>query len=270
MPVDDVRRYEHAGAVYSERPGSRVILMTATLTPPPSAVARFDPAMRMRDYSAALSFYLSLPSERFDRIILADNSASNLTPLLELTQRENRDKRVEFLSFQANDHSPARGKAYGEFRILDIALETSACLRADDHVWKTTGRLRCLNITALDAAVTRDYCFVCDLYNLPFVRTGRWSDRGRIDLRLFRFQPRAYDHWIRGQGREGPAPFDESYLYRVMIEARKQVAVCPRFPIQPHVAGVSGRTQRDYLSTSQRLKDNIRSVTRRIAPWLWL
>lgn len=270
MPVEQVRRYEHTGAAYRARSATRTILMTATLTPPPVAITRADPALRLCDYSEALSFYLTMPTERFDRIVFADNSDSDLAPLLELVQRENRDKRVELLSFQANDHDPALGKAYGEFRIIDTALQASACLHPDDQIWKTTGRLRCLNLPDLDRACTPDACFVCDLYNLPFIRSGRWNERGRMELRLFRFQPRAYDIWIRGTQRNGPQIFDERFLYRVMVAARKQSNMCPRFPVQPEIAGVSGRTQRDYLSSDQRLKDFIRSVSRRLTPWLWL
>jgi hypothetical protein len=270
MSIEQIRRYEHIGVGYREHSATRVVLMTATLTPPPSAIARADPALRLRDYSEALSFYLTLPTERFDRIIFADNSDTDLIPLLELAERENRDKHVELLSFQANDHDPKLGKAYGEFRIIDTALAASTCLSPDDHVWKTTGRLRCLNIDDLDLASSADDCFVCDLYNLPFVRSGRWDDRGRMELRLFRFQPYAYDRWIRHTKRNGPQTFDESYLFGVMMAARKHSTMLPRFPIQPTIAGVSGRTERDYLSSSQRLKDSIRNLSRRLTPWLWL
>lgn len=270
MLVKNIRQREHSGPYYRQHPNARAILMTATLTPPPSAIARADPELRLRDYCEALSFYLSLPASRFDRIVFADNSDSDLNPLLELAQRDNRDKRVELLSFQANDHDPALGKAYGEFRIIDTALGASTCLNPHDHVWKTTGRLRCLNINELDLASSPNDCFVCDLYNLPFVRSGRWDDRGRMELRLFRFQPQAYDRWIRHSQRNGPDFFDEKYLYRVMLAARKEASISPRFPLQPTIAGVSGRTQRDYRSSSQRLKDGIRKVTRRLAPWLWL
>lgn len=270
MPVPVIHRFDHTGAAHRPSPDGRAILMTATLTPPATAVARSDSATRLHDYLEALTFYLSLPTSRFDRIVFADNSASDLTPLLELAERENRDKRVELLSFQANDHNPALGKAYGEFRILDTALAASACLRPDDHVWKTTGRLRCLNIEALDRAITKEYCLVCDLFNVPFVRSGGWRDRGRIDLRLFRFQPVAYDRWFRGARRDGPEPFDEKSIYEIIVAARREASVCPRLPIQPMIAGISGRTQRDYLSPRQRFKDGIRGVSRRIVPWLWL
>lgn len=270
MPVDGLRRYEHIGPAYRERRRTRVVLMTATVAPPQGAVARADPAIRLHDYGEAMEFYLSLPAERFDRVILADNSDSDLTPLCDSVARHNHDKRVELLSFQANDHSPTRGKAYGEFRLLDTALSVSECLRPDDHVWKTTGRLRCLNLVALDAAIEREYCLVCDLFNVPYVRSGGWRDRGSIDLRLFRFQPGAYDRWFRNSHRDGPEPFDESLLYRVVLAARKEAAVCPRFPIQPMIAGISGRTQRSYLSASQRIKDTIRGVTRWVIPSLWL
>ena len=244
--------------------------MTATLNPPPSAVLRFDPETRLKDYSESLSYYLTLPNTHFDRIVFADNSDSDLTPLLELAERENKDKHVQLLSFQANDHSPALGKAYGEFRILDTVMDTPTCLQPNDHVWKTTGRLRCLNIVEIDSAVSNKTGFVCDLYNLPFIRSGRWSDRGTIDLRLFRFQPSIYARYIRTTPRRGADTFDEKFLYRLILEMRKTSNVRPRFPIQPLVAGVSGRTERDYLSVSQRWKDAIRSVTRRAAPWLWL
>jgi hypothetical protein len=270
MSIRQVCRLDHSGPNYKQHPNSRAVLMTATLTPPTSAIARSNPALRLRDYCESLSFYLTLPATSFDRIVFADNSDSDLTPLLELVQRENRDKLVELLSFQANDHDPALGKAYGEFRIIDTALAVSTCLRPDDHVWKTTGRLRCLNLPEIEKACSPDDNFVCDLYNLPFVRSGRWNDRGRMELRLFRFRPRAYDRWIRGTQRNGPETFDESFLYKVMLEARKETTMRPRFPIQPTIAGVSGRTQRDYLSSSQRMKDGIRKLSRRITPWLWL
>jgi hypothetical protein len=270
MPPSALRRIEHCGEAYRQRTSGRVVLMTATLVPPSAAVARSDPTMRLRDYCDALSFYLTLPAAGFDRIIFADNSDSDLTPVLAVVQRENVDKRVELLSFQGNEHDPTLGKAYGEFRIIDTVVEASTILSSEDHVWKTTGRLRCLNLPALDQASSPDDEFVCDLYNLPFIRSGRWSDRGRMELRLFRFRPRAYDRWIRSTQRNGPEAFDESFLYRVMLQARKEDTLRPRFPIQPAIAGVSGRTQRDYRSTSQRLKDALRGTTRLLVPWLWL
>lgn len=270
MAADGIRRFDHTGMIYSENPGAAAILMTATVTPPSSAIARSDPAIRMQDYGSALSFYLGLPAERFDRIILADNSDSDLSPLYEIVKRSNRDKRVELMSFQANDHDPALGKAFGEFRIIDIATAASRHLKPGDNVWKTTGRLRCLNLVELEKASSRDDDFICDLYNLPFVRSGRWNDRGRMELRLFRFKPAAYDIWLRATERNGSEPFDEKLLFQVMMAARRAGAVRPRFPIQPRIAGVSGRTQRDYLSQSQRAKDFVRTAARRVAPWLWL
>lgn len=270
MQVGKIQRNEHTGRNYRARTGTRVLIMTATLTPPPMAVARHDPATRLRDYAQALSHNLALPAERFDRIVFADNSDSDLTPLLELTRRENSDKRVELLSFQANDHDPALGKAFGEFRILDTALEASVCIAPDDHVWKTTGRLRCLNILELDAASAEDDSIVCDLFGLPFIRSGRWDDRGRMELRLFRFKPVAYDRWFRSSQRNGPETFDEALLFRVMVQARKQAKLRVRFPVQPMIAGVSGRTQLDYMSSEQGIKDHIRSASRRLTPWIWL
>ena len=121
----EISLLKHQGAAYRPRPGAGVVLMTATLSPPAAAIARSDPQVRLRDYCEALKFHMRLPSSQFDRIVLADNSASDLTPILHSAMREQSDKAIELLSFQANDHPPSMGKAYGEFRLLDTALAHS-------------------------------------------------------------------------------------------------------------------------------------------------
>jgi hypothetical protein len=271
MSAPTIRRFEHQGAAFVQRPGTSVVLMTGTLVPPVRAVARADPQTRMQDYCDALSFYLALPADQFDRIVFADNSDADFGALAELVQRENVDKCVELLSFQANDHSPSLGKAFGEFRILDIAIASAHAIKPGDHIWKVTGRLRCQNIAALDARCSDNDDIVCDLYNLPFVRSkGRDAGRGTMELRLFRCTPVAYDKWVRHAKRTGAGAFDEHRLFQLLQDVARTIKVRKRFPLQPAMAGVSGRTQRDYQSPSQRTKDLVRSIARRVTPWLWL
>ena len=44
----------------------------------------------------------------------------------------------------------------------------------------------------------------------------------------------------------------------------------PLAALQAQLQGISGRHQRDYRSPSQRAKDALRGIARRITPWLWL
>jgi len=246
------------------------VLMTATVSPPAGAVARSDPQVRIRDYCEALEFYVGLPSDQFDRIVFADNSASDLTPMYAAIAGRCRDKTIELLSFQANDHSPTLGKAYGEFRLIDTALEHTQLIGPQDLVWKTTGRLRCLNLGQLDRAIDRDVDMACDLHNVPFVGTGKMVGGEMMDLRLFAFRAQFYEQMIRGRWRAAGSGFDARFMYRVAVEAPACWRVQPRFPRQPIISGISGRTERDYLGPAQRMKDRFRDIMRRIAPRLWL
>ena len=247
------------------------LLMTATLVPPPSAVSRADPAARLADYLDALAFYLSLPNATLDRVLFVDNSDADIGPVVDAAQRLAGDKTVEVLSFQGNDHPPQRGKAYGEFRLMDYGLAHSTLFAPDDVVWKVTGRLKCLNLPALaGAAARRPFDVQCDLHNLPWVGGGRWRNNRHMDLRLFAFRRAAYDAVFRDTWRERERGFDARFLYGRVMAARGTLRVRPRFPLQPRLQGISGRHLRDYNAGGQRLKDDVRGALRRVAPWLWL
>ena len=66
-----------------------VLLLTATVTPPAGvpSLQRTNPAQRLRDYEEALSFYLPLVGTTFDAIVFAENSASDITSLKQMTTR---------------------------------------------------------------------------------------------------------------------------------------------------------------------------------------
>ncbi len=247
------------------------LLMTATLRPPAGAVARADPDDRLGDYLDALRFYLSLPDEVVDRILFVDNSASDLDRLVALASGTEHGKTVEFIGFAGNDHPPERGKAYGEFKLMDHGLANTTLFGADDRVWKTTGRLKFLNLPQMMRAVgRRRFDFVCDLHNVPWVGSGSIAARRYMDLRVFAFRVGAYRQVLGGQWQRHEAGFDAADIYRLMMEARASCEVVPRMPIQPQLQGISGRHLRDYQSSGQQAKDNVRSLCRRVAPWLWL
>lgn len=247
------------------------LIMSATLVPPTAAVARADPTDRLNDYLDALRYYLALPNTVIDRILFVDNSNSDLIPLAELVQNLPHDKLVEFISFEGNDHPYQRGKAYGEFKLMDFGLANTTLFGPDDIVWKTTGRLKFLNLPEMSKRCRKlSFDVLCDLHNVPWVGSGHWRNYQNMDLRVFAFRMRAYDTILRDLWRTREEGFDAEFMYYRMRQKYPNLRVIPRFPLQAQLQGISGRHQRDYRSSSQRAKDAVRGAVRRITPWLWL
>lgn len=245
--------------------------MSATLIPPTEAVARADPRARLNDYLEALSYYLSLPNTVIDRILFVDNSNSDLTPLADLAQSLPHEKNVELISFNGNDHPYQYGKAYGEFKLMDYGLANTTLFDEEDTVWKTTGRLKFLNLPEMiQRCSDLRFDLLCDLRNMPWVGSGRWHGRHNMELRVFAFRLRAYDIVLRDLWRSRKTDFDAEFLYHRMRDAQRDLHVIPRFPLQPQLQGIGGRHQQDYNSPVYRTKDLVRGALRKITPWLWL
>ena len=247
------------------------LIMSATLAPPVAAVSRADPADRLGDYLEAMRYYLLLPNTVIDRILFVDNSHSDLTPMVELVRHLQHDKDVELISFEGNDHPHQRGKAYGEFKLMDYGLANTTLFGPEDIVWKTTGRLKFLNLIEMtDCCRKLHFDVLCDLHNVPWVGSGRWRNFHNMDLRVFAFRVRAYDAILRDLWRTREEGFDAEFMYHRMRQTHQNLSVIPRFPLQAKLQGISGRHLRDYRSNSQRKKDAVRGALRRITPWLWL
>lgn len=246
-------------------------MMTATISPPPGAVARSDRAKRLADYLAALEFYLSLPNETVDRVVFVDNSAGDTDAVEALARRVAHDKTVEIISFDGNDHPVHYGKAYGEFKLIDYGLATSRLARENDVLWKVTGRLRLTNIAEIAAALPRPYDLACDLRNVPILGMGKLRGSPNMDLRAFACSMHGYRGLFDGLWRERTTGFDAEFFYDVVKAALDGThRIVPRFPVQPRFAGASGRHDRQYDAGLQALKTDVRAVMRRALPWLWL
>lgn len=271
MTTHTILRIQRRKPDSSARREGAGLIMSATLVPPAAAVARSDPKERLDDYLDALRFYLSLPDTVIDRILFIDNSGSGLSPLAELAQSLPHGKDVELISFEGNDHPYQRGKAYGEFKLMDYGLANTTLFAPNDIVWKTTGRLKFLNLPEMTARCRKlDFDILCDLHNLPWIGSGKWRNYQNMDLRVFAFRMSAYDAIMRDLWRSREAGFDAEFFYHWMRQRHRNIRVIPRFPLQAQLQGISGRHQRDYLSNSQRAKNAVRSAMRRITPWLWL
>ncbi|MBN9561793.1 MAG: hypothetical protein J0H14_13850 [Alphaproteobacteria bacterium] len=252
------------------RPKRDILLLTATLKPPAAAVARSDHQERLNDYLRALEFYLRDLDAPYDRILFVDNSMGGVGSIEAAARRTPHDKLVEIISFAGNDHPVTRGKAYGEFKLIDHGLALSSIVHGSDMIWKTTGRLRLLNIRQLRLALPdRPLDLVCDLHNVPLVGTDRLHRNRYMDLRVFAVRRDAYDVAYRGAW-ERIEGFDAFAMYDLSLQARRHLRVLPRFPREPRLQGISGRHLRDYGAWPGRMKSAVRGGLRRALPYLWL
>ncbi|HWI05900.1 MAG TPA: hypothetical protein VNT54_00100, partial [Solirubrobacteraceae bacterium] len=254
-------------------PPPALLLMTATIKPAAGvpALARTDPAARLEDYTRALAFYLGLRTSVIDRIVFAENSASDLTALETLAQERRDGKDVELLSFDDHDFPVQHGRGVGEVRLMQTALSRSRLLRAlgeDELFWKVTGRLRIRNLERLAATAPQDADLYADFRRHP---------RPWVDTRIFACTPRAFRQllWSRvdgmrhdelaGAGYSAP----EEWLFGELLPERVNVRLVPRLRVEPMIEGYSGFGD-DYARPSRRLWSAVRGTSRRILPRLWI
>ena len=244
--------------------------MTATITPPPGvpALARTKPEDRLEDYLTALTFYLGLPDSAVDRVVLAENSDSDLTPLERVAERHAGAKEVELIGFDGLDYPVKHGRAVGEMKLIDTALSRSRLLAdlGDDAVfWKVTGRLRFTNLPRLIAGTPAGAALYADFRRYP----RRW-----MDLRVFACTPAGFRELLLPRvdllrqdelDRAGYSAPEE----RLFGELLSRPGVVPRLRAEPVIEGFSGHGA-DYGRSSRRLWTLARAGARRVLPRLWL
>ncbi len=248
----------------------QTLLLTATITPPPNARAlvRVDPELRLLDYLWALEYYLKLPDEVIRRVVFVENSASDLGRLREVAGRYP-GKEVEFVSFFGLDYPPEYGRGFGEFKLLDHAIENSSTLAKlgpEDHVWKGTGRLRLLNFATMIRSAPAHYDIYCDLRNWPMP----W-----MELRFFSFTVEGYRRHLMGiyqDVREDLKFGAAEWIMRQVITAKiGDPAIVPRFRRQPLVEGIQGSYNTNYAhGYKNKAKHAFRVAMRRVMPRVWV
>jgi hypothetical protein len=250
-----------------------LLLLTATISPPVGvpALERVDPADRRSDYERALDFYLRLPTPVVDRLVFAENSASDLGSLERIVEARNRGKEVELLTFEGNTHPVEHGRMVGELRLIETALERSRLLSAlddDELFWKATGRLRFTNIARLIATTPAGAALYADFRRFP---------RSWVDTRVFASTPHAFRELfaprielmrqdeIDGLGYRAP----EHRLYEELMPESGRFRIVPRLRAEPRIEGFSGHG-RDYARPTRRAWTAARAVIRRVFPRLWI
>jgi hypothetical protein len=211
------------------------------------------------------------------KIIFAENSAWSLDRFHESASANNvYDKEIEILSFDCNDFPRVRGKSYGELLLMDNAFAASRLVRSSSYVAKMTGRNLLLNLTGLLETIPGVFGLCCDIRDHSFYQMLGMPDCGHhCDSRFFLITPAFFEKHIRSQLSALPVDheyFLEGFLYDLVKQNERSEPIIKRFRIEPDYAGTAGHFIRnktkDYGGPRELMKRRIRSVSRRVAPWL--
>lgn len=246
---------------------ANILVMTATITPRDSPeLARTDPELRLADYADALHFYLGHLGGALDGIVFVENSDSDVSPLRALVADHHASDKVEFIANYGVHSYPGRDRSYGEFKILDRAMATSALIQAADQaavIWKITGRYAVSNLARMVATAPAGFDFYGDLRTRPI----QWAD-----LRFMAWTRRGYDLLLRDLadtlGEDPREPVMFRYLKGRLGDPGLRIV--PRYRREPLVAGVRGWDNRHYSTGGALLKYYVRAIARRIFPFVWI
>jgi len=250
--------------------GQQILLLTASITPLDgiNKLTYTDPGQRLRDYQRALEHYLALlrPNER---VVFCENTGYDLGSLENIAERMNVRERVEFVSFEGNDFPPHYGRGYGEFGIIDHAMNHSRFIReaADDTViWKITGRYIVANLHDVTDTRPRKASLYCNFRDFP--------RKGWMDLFLMAWTPATYRTYLAGvspkliENRDGQFISSELLMRNHLVE--RGFAGPYRFRRTPRLVGVRGADGTPYHNREGRRKYQVRRLLAVFAPWVWI
>ena len=248
-----------------------ILLLTATITPPPDVplLRRTDPAVRLDDYVSALKFYLSLVGQCVDYILFVENSNSDISKLKTVVEQANLSESVEFLVFDGLDYPTTYGRGYGEFKLVEYAMNHSITINnqpKESVVWKVTGRYFIRNLCRVIVNKPSNFDVYCNFRNLP----PCWADMYLVAWTIQGYQAglkNIYQEIKDIRGNRTP----ETHFRKALEQRHETVKIVPRFKVTPRFDGVHGLTNQKFSSKKYfLLKYYVRSVARRIIPWLWI
>lgn len=253
---------------------SNILLLTATVTPKSGVpnLKRTNPAVRLQDYKIALEYYLSVINYGCEGIIFAENSNSDLSALKDLATKYGMTEKVEFISIDGLDYPPSYDRGYGEFKLIDYAMEHSKLIQSQQTerivIWKCTGRYLIKNLPELIQYQTHPFDIYCNCRNHP----KRW-----VDTYLIAWTPQAYQLVFKEVYEKlklnvpgiPPKAGAEEILRGHLDLWLRDLKVIQRLKTTPKIEGARGADNKGY-STDSQWKFQLRSAAHKIFPWLWI
>jgi hypothetical protein len=249
-------------------PLQNIILLTATISPPKNAknLVMINSSIRLQQYAAAFEFYLQLLAKGLcSHIIFVDNSGSDCSSIAQLAKQYNLTQQVEIISFNGLDYPVAYGRGFGEFKLVEYAMDNSHILLSADNdaaIWKITGRYIVTNLSAIIEASPKTADFYCHCRNYPI----RWTD-----LYILKWKKSAYSVFLMGiylQLKEGDDSESSEQKFRKIVDANlANIKLIKRFNIIPHLIGIRGYDNQPYQNT---FKHQLRTIANTLFPFIWI
>jgi len=129
------------------------VLITTANNPPSGMpfLQMTNPVARTIAAKAALYFWVS---QGIEQVVLADATGTNLLTDAEMTLLDESETRIEQINYrQASDSVLAKGKGYGEGKLIEYALGNSELLAREQYFFKCTGKLYVRNFPSIAATV---------------------------------------------------------------------------------------------------------------------
>jgi hypothetical protein len=234
---------------------------------------RADPALRLADYERALRFYLKLLNGSVGGILFVENSNSDVGTLRAIADEAGAGDKVEFVVFDGLDYPPSYDRGYGEFKLLDHAMEHSQLVRdslasdPETKIWKVTGRYIVNNLSNIIKTSPKEFDFYCNCRDLPKPLT---------DMYLLAWNRRGHEVCIKDSYHalkitpETPPGMVPEELYRQYLDkVGGNVRTTRRLRLTPFLVGYRGGDNKQY-SVENLWKYRVRNSARIVAPWLWI
>lgn len=252
-----------------------LLLLTATVNPGVVPVQRANPQIRETEYLTALNFWLKKWGG-IQRIVFIENSGWPLDKFRALADKHREKKDVEFISLNINHLTGARGKGYGESRLIEEGLPLSKHFQEVSYIVKVTGRLKLLNLNQIlrklpaetdlaaensDNGLFRELCHYVNQEEADLFH--RWLDTRFFLVKKTFWQTRLAAFSDLLDDRDGR--YLEHRLFQLAHHEQlgRTAVIVHRLPRIPNWRGVGAGTGENYGSWKNRYRVWVQACIRR-------
>ena len=228
---------------------------------------------RQEDYYNSVSYYVN-NQPQIQKIIFIENSGWPLDRVKEAVNDNPYNKTVEFISLDCNDFPRDFGKGYGESLLIDRGLEKSNLIKTVTHFGKITGRIYLKNMEEILETIEENYDCLCDYKDLGWKIKklfGKKDVRPYCDTRFLVFSQQFYHNNIKPlhQKHQQGCFYLELEFYQAFKSLEGKEKITYRFLVEPDFQGIAGHFGgKNYSSKSERVKFQLRSLSRQLMPFL--